>query len=553
MLEYLTKFKKLPPEIRESISSEETTKRVGEIEEKYGVDLATFVIRVAVGDVYFNNLAANLIKEFGLDPEKATALDNELKKSVFAGILEYLQRGALTSILPKKDSDKNSKRVDLSHLYDRKKELDRVSDSEKNEKEPKKLDLSHLIASKPKPADSDTGPEDKKENKKLPQGQDVIAGDTPLSEVASVFPNKKERKETGKDESDKKDEEKEEEEIKEFSKKSARLKKDEFIHEKSSKIADEVAKETGLSFASGELSERFKQVVATYIRGVRGRIDTRESLIKETTLGGTALDPDLADKILKLIDSKNNRGKENQEKVNVKANQEGTSFIFDDQKIKNGAGVQAGSKIDTRDVDYDLASVLKKSGHLQEKESVEKRDDREPESKKSKAKIEKKEEPASKEIQEPKQKFKKGAVLGEGTEKTSNEATDDLRKPTASTSSRRMDDIRVAPRTMGPADELRYMDLTVFRRFGSDPSARVAKVKEKIELLSKEGLEKRIEAIDAWRQSPVNRLYLNIGKQSISLEKSVENIIGYMKSENKDVLEREEFEAITDLNEELRF
>ena len=106
---------------------------------------------------------------------------------------------------------------------------------------------------------------------------------------------------------------------------------------------------------------------------------------------------------------------------------------------------------------------------------------------------------------------------------------------------------------MSPVDELSYMDLVTFRRLDADPEIRCKKIEEKILLLGKEGIDKQLLGIKAWRLNPVNKTYLLIGQESISQGKNIDDIINDHKTSGLNYLTRAEFEAIMDLNNRLRF
>ena len=118
---------------------------------------------------------------------------------------------------------------------------------------------------------------------------------------------------------------------------------------------------------------------------------------------------------------------------------------------------------------------------------------------------------------------------------------------------KRMEDVRSAPIIMSPIDELAYMDLVNFRRLDPDPNKRVAKIEEKIALLEKEGIDKKIEGIRVWRLNPVSKTYLAIGQESIGSGKSIADIIKERKDQGLNYLSQEEFDAVMDLNNNLRF
>ncbi len=117
---------------------------------------------------------------------------------------------------------------------------------------------------------------------------------------------------------------------------------------------------------------------------------------------------------------------------------------------------------------------------------------------------------------------------------------------------KRIEDIKQKPRLLNPVSGLRYMDLLIFRRLSNRISERINKIENKINELGNVSFAKRLEGIAAWRESPVNKLYLKIGKEGIVYKKSIEDIINIREKESRDFLYLEEFNAIMDLNEKLR-
>jgi hypothetical protein len=117
----------------------------------------------------------------------------------------------------------------------------------------------------------------------------------------------------------------------------------------------------------------------------------------------------------------------------------------------------------------------------------------------------------------------------------------------------RMDDVKYVPKLMGPVDELREMDLTNFRRINSDSTKAAEKIKEKIYFLEDESYSQRLKGIKSWRQSPVNKLYLEIGEESIVNKKPINVIIDERKASGRDFITSEEFTAIMELNKDLRY
>lgn len=109
-------------------------------------------------------------------------------------------------------------------------------------------------------------------------------------------------------------------------------------------------------------------------------------------------------------------------------------------------------------------------------------------------------------------------------------------------------DIRQPSQVVGPIEEIRQTDLKEFRRMGTNPSESAEKIKEKIDLLEEESWEERVQAIRAWKESPVFRLYVDIGRASLDTGNPVEKVIDSRKAEQKEFVLPEEFYAINELN-----
>jgi len=120
----------------------------------------------------------------------------------------------------------------------------------------------------------------------------------------------------------------------------------------------------------------------------------------------------------------------------------------------------------------------------------------------------------------------------------------------------KLDDMHaVAPRKpelRGPIDELRTLTLRDFRRIDTDPRHAAKKIEQKIDLLEDEAFEKRIGGIQGFRHSPLFALYVGLGHAGLAQQKSVDDLVTKIPGE-EDKLTQDEFEAIMDLNQNLRF
>jgi len=122
-----------------------------------------------------------------------------------------------------------------------------------------------------------------------------------------------------------------------------------------------------------------------------------------------------------------------------------------------------------------------------------------------------------------------------------------------SISKQAMHDIRPIPKVMGPLEELQFLDLVNFRRLGKTPAEITAKIFSKIKLLEADGYDKMVSGVRAWRQSPVNRLYIKMVQEAIGKGLTIKEYALVTQKENKDYLSWEEIEGILTMNSKLVF
>lgn len=130
----------------------------------------------------------------------------------------------------------------------------------------------------------------------------------------------------------------------------------------------------------------------------------------------------------------------------------------------------------------------------------------------------------------------------------------DRRPNTASSATRpQMHDVKPVPKVMGPIEELQFLDPLNFRRLGKTPEETTAKIFAKIKLLEKEGYDKMVSGVRAWRQSPTNRLYLRLGQEAIASGVFLKDAVATRQKAGQECLSMEEIEAIVNLNSKLVF
>ena len=107
-------------------------------------------------------------------------------------------------------------------------------------------------------------------------------------------------------------------------------------------------------------------------------------------------------------------------------------------------------------------------------------------------------------------------------------------------------------KTQSPEEELRRLTLKDFRLLGADPIKTAEYVKNKIAVIAKHGEDKKANAILAWRQSPLNMVYLKIGQKSIARLQSVDEILAQIQASDQSAMTKAEFDAIGEINKELK-
>lgn len=126
-------------------------------------------------------------------------------------------------------------------------------------------------------------------------------------------------------------------------------------------------------------------------------------------------------------------------------------------------------------------------------------------------------------------------------------------EPLSTSSKPRIQDIKPVPKIMSPIEELQFLDLVNFRRLGVNAIEITDKVFAKIKLLERDGYDKMVQGVAAWRKSEANRLYLKIGQEAVMGGVSMKDAILNRQKANKPHLTLEEIEAISKLNSRLSF
>ncbi|MFH0955593.1 MAG: hypothetical protein V1801_00015 [Candidatus Falkowbacteria bacterium] len=305
-----------------------------------------------------------------------------------------------------------------------------------------------------------------------------------------------------------------------------------------------------INFGSADLADRFSQILRTYLRGIRNKLDTKATLMKPFLSGGLSFDEDSAEKVMllasKVLNSIPGQSIKSSPKISLPeleksdfplsrkisrdAAYDFSKLATKDEKIKNDL-----KKLDTS---HELApltsaaasiSITQKDAPKTQAETLTSAKNIQPEAN----------------LTQPEAKSDSGTMP---LIKRRFEAENLSQSPKV-----KIEDVKYVPRVMGPLDEIKYMDLINFRRLDRDPSKSTDKIKSKINLLEEENYGKKLEGIKLWRLSPINKLYLEIGRLSIGENKPVDVIIEERKMAGLDYLTADEFKTIMDLNKSLRF
>ncbi len=119
--------------------------------------------------------------------------------------------------------------------------------------------------------------------------------------------------------------------------------------------------------------------------------------------------------------------------------------------------------------------------------------------------------------------------------------------PIAPIAKPKIEEVKYQSKLVGPIEEIRSMKLVDFRRLAPTSAAAAKKVLDKIELLERESFAQRHQAIKAWRENEISRLYLELGDQSMAENKPISDVIQERMLAKQPTLTEAELEAVIEL------
>ncbi len=276
---------------------------------------------------------------------------------------------------------------------------------------------------------------------------------------------------------------------------------------------------------------KFRQVIKTFLRGTRDKAMTMEALTKAAELGGVALSRDAAERAIGAAETESRLFGKSPARPTVKIS------VPEDTAMRP---VSSPFTKVTRDVDYDLATVLKDKAPIKKEAPI-----MDPAHELAPV------VPSVVKTPEPARTIIKEAVAAKAINKTALKTI--INYKTSASGKVRMDDIRFTPQVLSPIDELRYMTVKTFRRLNPDPTKATEKIKEKLELLGQSEYGKKIEGIVAWQRSPLSQLYISLCRRALEEGKPVVDILKNELKNQPESLKPDELSAIIALNRSLKF
>ena len=287
---------------------------------------------------------------------------------------------------------------------------------------------------------------------------------------------------------------------------------------------------------------RFEKIVELRLRGVRGAFDTRAQIESPLEKGGLGIRgrqlSDLVGALEKAVDDnkkelaekvENEKERRKEEKRGEERKREGVGQKEEDILSKRYASLTG--KVPTQTVSPVAPKAARVSVTIPAEEHL-KSQEKKIDTDKVRRAIEQ-----SKQVN----KVSKKAQFSEGS------------IPREKTARPKVEDVRHVSALAGPTEELRRMNIVDFRRLSKDPVQAITKIKDKIDLLEDQGFEKKVQGIQAWRESAINKQYLELAREALMTSSSLEDILAKKRGVGEDVPSNEELSAIVKLNAELRF
>lgn len=298
-------------------------------------------------------------------------------------------------------------------------------------------------------------------------------------------------------------------------------------------MVDEVCKKPSLKFNDKVMMDRCKKVVETRIRNVRTAEQTRKHIEQPIKQGGLGVSGRALSEMLEAIEqyvsnyeqTLSSRSEvEKAEHIAQKLSTLDKKQVLDkkQQQVLSKRYASITGQVPLEHVEPVSPSGARVSAGISHEESV-----RQQENRIDKDRV-------------------RNAIEKANKQKAVNSVKPILAKP-------QVQDIKSKKRLSGPIEELRYMTLSDFRRLSKNPNQAITKVMDIVELVHDQGYHKKVEAIKAWKASPINQIYIALTQKSILESVPLEELRLSQEASKTEMLTKEELDSIIKLNTELRF
>lgn len=502
--ETISKFKQLPQNIQQALSSDEAMAKMEALEGKHNLKLASFVLRAAVKEFPFEDLGIVIRKELNLKPEQAGILKDELLDQIFAPVVNYYAEPSFAEASAGKSAKKSEGRG----------QDEGVKASPMMPPRPPMMTPRPQVAPpRPQPISSSADVQDDKREKRDEKGEKGldISNQAPSKLRATGFPGLAEAKlRAGRlqasppppqppksrsyfyfDAEDEKDVEK-------FKKHEAVAsgRGKEFI-ERIDKTADEVINHSLVNFSDENGKRRLKSYLTAYFRGIRDILQTKESLAKPFATGGMEFNAVTIEKIMALA-------KEEFRKIHS-VSAESAEKAAEDAEKKEELRIKNQESRMKNEESEKVSTVAQEQKVIGHQSSV---------------------------ISPPTIRRERPQVLDTGRPKVS--------------------EVKPPAKLTGPIDEIEQMDLNDLRRFAQNHQGFIDRMKERLKILEDESFEKRVTGIAAWRRSFLYQQYLSIIQDSLERNTRIPEMLGGNNESQSRNMSLREWETVNRLNWELK-
>lgn len=524
---YLQQFKNLPRELQGAVSSEEKIKFLEEIEKKYNLKLTKLVVRVMIKNIVWPDLENFLGGNFNLSPEKAKELKKDLAGKIFNEVLGYLGEDNRLKVSAQGGSppEADEPRVHAAGGKDLRLQIQDLSFKQKTvtTETQKQMEIDRNIPPtvvKPSfvpPSGTTAGEVDFKEIAQ--EAKNILTTITPLA-----------------------------------SPQSSNLEK----------IIKEIKQKLNLVFEDEILEHRFENIIRSYFREVRNEVQTEETLRRAKKIGGLEFLLEKAALVIRIIKEFKNKselgirnkelGIDNQgEKETIKPQKIATTEAQKYLEIDRNLSRQGGMKlVETEKLEEKpKVDVSTESADLAEKvdEDIKKRFESGP----ILPNFKKISEPLKVDKPQPQKIITTGAQNKIEAQKQIEPKRILIQIKQPISGEKLVEDINQGVRrAIGPVEELAEITPLDLQRWGGGENTTQI-ILDKINLLQEISLLKRAEGIRAWQRSSLAKLYLEIGREALEKRKSIQQLIREKENNHQPFLRIEDFEAINELNQKLRF